>query len=179
MVRSTFTTVLAAAFAALALMSSVSQAAPAPVPPNGQTAAVISNKEYCIFLPREYGGNIAESEDDAVAFCNVAIATAPEARTLPQGFIKTVHFVKNTSKNYVQVTGRFDRSKYGLSSSDEGGQYDIKAPNGSKCAGYPYYVQITEPDDQIYCMRCCKNNSDCPRNRSTEGCRDVIGGDYS
>ena len=72
-----------------------------------------------------------------------------------------------------------DRSKYGLSANDGGGQYDMRAPVGATCAGYASFVQLTEPDAQIYCIRCCKNKSDCPVNRSTYGCREVLGGDYS
>ncbi|KAF9916195.1 hypothetical protein BX616_004364 [Lobosporangium transversale] len=167
-----------AAIATVLFSASVTSAAPAGGP-NGQTAALISTSQYCLFLPRDYGGDIAESEDDAVAFCNTAIPTAPNARKLPTGFVQSIHFVNNTSKSYVQITGRIDRSKYGLSESDGGGQYDIKAPVGSKCAGYGYYVQLLEPDEEIYCLRCCKNKSDCPVNKSTYGCRDVLGGDYS
>ncbi|KAI7820922.1 hypothetical protein BC939DRAFT_213021 [Gamsiella multidivaricata] len=161
----------------LVALASVVTAAPAKV--TGQTAAVISAKKFCIFLPPKYGGGISESEDSAVAFCTEPISSAPKAGTLPAGFIKTTHFVTNTQKGYVQVTGRIDRSKYGLSSKDGGGQYDIKAPVGSKCAGYNYYVELVEPDSQRYCIRCCKNKADCPVNKSTYGCEAVLGGDYS
>ncbi|KAF9409386.1 hypothetical protein BGZ94_001970, partial [Podila epigama] len=139
--------------------------------PSGQTAALISESEYCLFLPRTPGQTISESEDSAVAFCNKpSIPSAPNARLLPQGFVKSLHFHKNTTKEYVQITGRIDRSKYNLPANDGGGQYDIKAPVGSKCAGYNYYVELVEPDIQIYCLRCCKNKVDCPVNKSTYGC---------
>ncbi|KAF9435028.1 hypothetical protein BGZ76_007007 [Entomortierella beljakovae] len=168
---------LISASAILAVLS-LTSAAPAERV-KGQTAAVISATDFCIFLPPVRGGGIAEHEDDAVAFCTKPIPTAPNAGILPAGFIKTAHFVKNTSKDYVQVTGRIDRRKYGLSSGDGGGQYDIKAPVGSKCAGYRYYVELVEPDINVYCMRCCKNKKDCPVNKSTYGCKRVLGGDYS
>ncbi|KAG0322767.1 hypothetical protein BGZ99_003155 [Dissophora globulifera] len=145
----------------------------------GQTAALISASQYCIFLPPKKGGNIADNEDKAVAFCNKAISTAPKAGILPTGFIKSIHFVHDTTKNYVQITGKIDRSKYSLSASDGGGQYDMKAPVGSHCAGYTSFVQLIEPDEQIYCLRCCKNKADCPTNKSTKGCKAVLGGSYS
>ncbi|KAG0063944.1 hypothetical protein BGZ89_009494 [Linnemannia elongata] len=85
----------------------------------------------------------------------------------------------NTSKGYVQITGRIDRSKYGLSKDDGGGQYDLRAPVGSKMTGYNAFVQLTEPDAEIFCIRACKNKSDCPVNKSTYGCEKVLGGDYS
>ncbi|KAF9394396.1 hypothetical protein BGX21_010379 [Mortierella sp. AD011] len=173
---------LSLAIASIALLFAGSRTDAAPVSDatvKGQTAALISASEYCIFLPPKYGGNISDNEDKAVAFCNKPISSAPKAGTLPSGFIKSVHFVHNTQKNYVQITGRIDRSKYGLSSKDGGGQYDMNAPTGSKCAGYAKFVQLIEPDAQIYCLRCCHNKADCPTNKSTDGCKEVLGGDYS
>ncbi|KAF9435030.1 hypothetical protein BGZ76_007009 [Entomortierella beljakovae] len=172
----------AVAIASVAFLLSSSKTESAPVSlaaVTGQTAALISSSQYCIFLPPEVGGNIADNEDRAVAFCNKPISTAPKAGTLPTGFIQSIHFVTNTSKGYVQITGRIDRSKYKLSASDGGGQYDTRAPVGAKCAGYASFVQLIEPDEQIYCLRCCKNKADCPVNKSTYGCKKVLGGDYS
>ncbi|KAF8928356.1 hypothetical protein CPC16_002571 [Podila verticillata] len=169
--------IFALTIAAVAIFcSSVADAAALP---SGNTLALISATQYCIFLPSKPGQTISDSEDSAVTFCNTAISSAPNARTLPTGFIKSLHWVSNTSKGYVQITGRIDRSKYSLPSSDGGGQYDTKAPSGAKCAGYSAFVEIVEPDTQIYCLRCCKNKADCPVNKSTDGCEDVLGGDYS
>ncbi|KAG0347548.1 hypothetical protein BG005_012015 [Podila minutissima] len=156
MTKSTF----ALAVAAVALFCSTADAAL----PSGKTLALRSATEYCLMLPSKPGQIIGESEDSAVAFCNKNISSARNARMLPKGFIKSLHWVSNKSKGYVQITGRIDRSKYGLRASDGGGQYDIKAPRGSKCAGYPHYVELLEPDIQIYCLRCCKNKADCPLN---------------
>ncbi|KAF9949932.1 hypothetical protein BGZ72_008318 [Mortierella alpina] len=124
------------------------------------------------------GGDNAKSEDDAVAFCNTAIDSAPGARTLPKGLITKVNFVHNTDKDYVQITGTMAPAAYQLSTSDEGGQYDNKAPVGAVCAGYSSFVQITEPQNGRYCLRCCKNKSDCPVNKSQYGCETVLGGEY-
>ncbi|KAI8595381.1 hypothetical protein EDD21DRAFT_286527, partial [Dissophora ornata] len=147
---------------------------------SGQTASLLSQADFCLFLPPTYGGDIAANEDRAVAFCTVPnIPGAINAKVLPSGFIKSAHFVSNTAKGYVQVTGRMDRSKYGLSANDGGGQYDMRAPVGATCSGYNAFVQLTEPDAQIYCIRCCMNKADCPVNRSTYGCVSVLGGDYS
>lgn len=177
------TTTKAATTAKPTTVKTTTAASPLPsVKPgkSGQTGAIWDVNNFCIFLPPSYGGDIAANEDRAVAFCtknNVYGAT--NARVLPGGFIQSAHFVSNPSKGYVQVTGRMDRSKYGLSSNDGGGQYDMRAPVGATCAGYASFVQLTEPDAQIYCIRCCKNKADCPVNRSTYGCKSVLGGDYS
>ncbi|KAG0206695.1 hypothetical protein BGX28_001894 [Mortierella sp. GBA30] len=158
-----------------------SPAKPSPTKPGkaGQTGVILNQTDFCVFLPPMVGGDIAANEDRAVAFCTKPNLPGANAQVLPKGFIQSAHFVANTQNNWVQVTGRIDRSKYGLSPKDGGGQYDIKAPVGAKCAGYNYFVQLTEPDAQIYCIRCCKNKADCPVNKSTYGCEKVLGGDYS
>ncbi|KAI7829682.1 hypothetical protein BC939DRAFT_441470 [Gamsiella multidivaricata] len=145
----------------------------------GQTGTILSQTDFCIFLPPKFGGDIALNEDRAVAFCTKPnMPGAANAQVLPAGFIKTAHFVANTTANWVQVTGRIDRSKYGLSPKDGGGQYDMRAPVGALCNGYKSFVQLTEPDAQIYCIRCCQNKTDCPVNKSTHGCVKVLGGSY-
>ncbi|KAF9965848.1 hypothetical protein BGZ70_003959 [Mortierella alpina] len=172
--------VFAFATATLAVLaSSVSDAAPLMRrAASGQTGALISATEYCLFLPPVAGGDIAKSEDDAVAFCNTAIASAPNARPLPEGFVQKVNFVKNEEKGYVQITGTINPAAYKLAASDEGGQYDNRAPVGAVCAGYSSFVQITEPQDGRFCLRCCKNKGDCPVNKSEFGCETVLGGVY-
>jgi hypothetical protein len=87
--------------------------------------------------------------------------------------------MENKSAGWVQITGRMDGSAYALSAKDEGGQYDVRAPVGAVCAGYNAFVQITEPDQGIYCLRCCKDKANCPVNKSEYGCERVLGGDYS
>ncbi|KAF9189920.1 hypothetical protein BGZ51_009132 [Haplosporangium sp. Z 767] len=180
----TFTKSILATSLALVCLSLTAAAASNPSAPTsskviGQTGAIISESEFCLFLPPEYGGGIAENEDRAVAFCTNPISTAPKAGTLPKGFVQSAHLTRNTQKGWVQITGRIDRTKYGLNKNDGGGQYDIKAPRGAKCAGYDHFVELVEPDIQTYCIRCCKEKVDCPTHRSTYGCKKVLGGDYS
>ncbi|KAF9943120.1 hypothetical protein KVV02_001394 [Mortierella alpina] len=158
---------------------SVTSAAPKQQQVKGQIGTIINKDDFCLFLPPMYGGGIAENEDRAVAFCTKPLANAPKAGILPRGFIKTAHFVENKAKGYVQVTGRMDGKKYGLSKNDGGGQYDIKAPRGARCHGYAHFVELVEPDSNIYCIRCCKNKIDCPVNKSTYGCKTVLGGNYA
>ncbi|KAF9096094.1 hypothetical protein BGX29_008742 [Mortierella sp. GBA35] len=88
-------------------------------------------------------------------------------------------FLPPTVGGWVQITGRIDRSKYGLSPKDGGGQYDMRAPVGASFTGYNAFVQLTEPDSEIYCIRACMTKADCPVNKSTHGCVKVLGGDYS
>ncbi|CAG8510899.1 1486_t:CDS:1 [Paraglomus occultum] len=149
----------------------------APTSPPTITA-IDSPTVFCIFLPPQAGGNIAEHENDAVPFCTQASPNAPNANILPSGFIVTSHYAVGTG--YVQVTGRIDGSKYNLSPTDEGGQYDsVGAPPGATCAGAKKFVELVEPQNGIFCIRCCSDSSQCVTGKSTEGCLTVIPGDYS
>ncbi|KAG0036660.1 hypothetical protein BGZ82_003899 [Podila clonocystis] len=161
-----FNTVALFSTFALAVASVVS-AVPAPTE---KTVAIrdvgADGVVFCLLLPRRLGGNIAKNENRAIT-------------SLHPDFIVTSHYKTGPNDRYVQITGRFDRDKFELDRHDKGGQNDPKTPNGAKCEGYPYFVQLIEPDVQHYCLRCCKHKSDCPTNKSTKGCRKVIHGDYS
>lgn len=142
----------------------------------------LSSNTLCFFLPPNKGGNIADSEKTAIAFCSSS-SDAPGAKSFPSGFIKSSNYKSgHGSGAWVQYTGLIDPSKYGLSSSDEGGQYDNHgggSPPGSSCEGYKYFVNLVEPAERDYCIRCCQSASDCPTGRSTAGCQSVIPGTYS
>jgi hypothetical protein len=146
--------------------------------PTSKTVTVESNSRFCLFLPPYPGGGISENEYRSISFCTEPIDAIPYAKIFPKGFIQSAHYRRRESR-YVQITGTIDRDAYKLSKHDEGGQNDPNAPPGAKCLGYPYFVQLLEPDEQIFCLRCCKNKSDCPTDRSEDGCRAVISGDYS
>ncbi|KAF8945625.1 hypothetical protein BGZ47_002280 [Haplosporangium gracile] len=144
----------------------------------GQIAQVQSAENFCFFLPPMEGGNIADNEDRAVAFCTKPMSEAPGARLFPEGFIESAYFKENKEQSWVQVTGKMVPQVYNLSTKDGGGQYDVKAPVGAACAGYKYFVNIVEPNDSLFCMRCCQTKEDCPVGKSTYGCRAVIDGEY-
>ena len=145
---------------------------------SGQTIALVPGS-VCLMLPPEESGDIAKSEDCAKAFCQHPNESTPGAKPLPEGFIQSANFLKNETAGWIQVTGRMDRTSYQLKDTDEGGQYDTRAPLGASCADYSSFVQIMEPANNIYCLRCCKSKHDCPVNRSTHGCNEVLGGQYS
>ncbi|KAF9085428.1 hypothetical protein BGX29_000827 [Mortierella sp. GBA35] len=144
----------------------------------GQIAQVESAENFCFFLPPMEGGNIADNEDRAIAFCTKPMTKAPGARIFPEGFIESAHFKENKEKKWVQVTGRMTPKIYSLDVKDSGGQYDVKAPVGAACADYKYFINMVEPDGLIYCMRCCQTKEDCPFGKSTYGCKAVIEGKY-
>ncbi|CAG8624139.1 1844_t:CDS:1 [Racocetra fulgida] len=151
-------------------------------------ATVENEQVFCTFLPRKAGEEIGASEDDAIAFCSVQSVNAPNAGLFPEGLVRTMHFEQGD--NYVQITGTIDSSKY-VVLTDTGGQYDPKAPQGASCHGYDTFVNLVEPnlgDEKNpsgighFCIRCCNGpdaDSLCPLNRSTDGCEQIIQGDYS
>ncbi|KAF9424662.1 hypothetical protein BGZ76_003485 [Entomortierella beljakovae] len=164
--------------ALLFFLTATIHAVPSHSPPSGKTIVLNSVEEYCLFLPRWRGQTIGDSEDSAVAYCNKAIPTAPNARILSKDFVRNLNFWHNTDKEFVQITGLFNRRSYNLRRRDGGGQYDTKAPRRAKCYGYPYFVELVEPDIEKYCLRCCKHKKDCPTHMSHRGCVKVIGGIY-
>ncbi|KAF9360079.1 hypothetical protein BGX34_007971 [Mortierella sp. NVP85] len=163
------------ALAAVALLA-VTDAAPTTAKVaagKGQIITILNEKDFCLMLPKSPGEEIGKSEDDAVAFCTKKnLQGAPNSNDFPKNFIKSQYYTKNDK--WVQMIGRFRPEKYSLSRKDGGGQYDIKAPPKSKCANYPHYVEFIEPDNGIYCLRCCKEKADCPLNKSTYGCQKVL-----
>lgn len=125
---------------------------------SGQIVQIVDATNFCVMLPpnSETNRNIADTEWDANAFCLGSTPLAAGADTLPDGFITSAHYV--ATDTYVQVTGIMDYTKANLNGSDEGGQYDIKAPTGSSCANWLYYVNLIEPVSNTYCIRCCVSN---------------------
>ncbi|KAI8063145.1 hypothetical protein BC940DRAFT_278101 [Gongronella butleri] len=152
------------------------------IPPSiAAPLTVINNAtDFCLFLPPQPGLQVAINEDNGIPFCMIN-GTVPQSQPFPQGFITTAHYYQNTSSQYIQVTGYFDRTKYNLSPSDEGGQYDSHGnhkPNNATCEGYPYFVSLIEPADDRFCIRCCTNTADCKTGISQYGCRRVVSGNY-
>ncbi|KAF9571673.1 hypothetical protein EC968_000270 [Mortierella alpina] len=142
----------------------------------GQIASLDAADNYCFFLPPMVGGDIAQNEDSAIAFCNKANPKAPGAKIFPDGFVLSAHWA--SSDSWVQITGQIDPAKYSLNPCDAGGQYDIRAPVGASCAGFNHFVNVIEPTDGIYGMKCCQNKEDCVVSKSTYGVRVIYGSQY-
>lgn len=146
---------------------------------NGPQVQLTSANDFCLFLPPQPGLEVAVNEDNGVPFC-MNTASVQGSQPFPQGFITTAHYQQTDS--YTQITGFFDRSKYNLSESDGGGQYDSHAnhkPVGSSCQNFPFFVSMIEPSNNRFCIRCCQNTEDCKTGISQYGCaRVVIPGNY-
>jgi len=162
-----------------AVTQSSSQGADNPPAVNTHHAltATVTPGAFCSFLPPQPSGNIAASESNAVVFCNKPSSEAPNANIFPAGFIRSAHFAKG--QGFVQVTGRINRNAYGLSASDGGGQYDSNgAPPGARVSGAKKFVNLVEPDAELFCIRACSDPSKCNAGESTKGCKVVVPGVY-
>lgn len=139
---------------ALTLIASASLLAPF-VHAYGMIGQVVDANNFCVFLPpkNEKNRNIADTEWEGQAFCLGNTPKATKAGKLNSDFIKSAHYL--ATDKFVQVTGQMDPSKENLDPKDDGGQFDVKAPKGSSCAGWKFYVNLIEPVTKTYCMRCC------------------------
>lgn len=133
-----------------------------------------SNTEFCSFLPPQPGDNVSATENEGIPFCT---SSDLGGKVFPKGFIKSAHYAE--TPDYVQVTGRIDRTKYKLKKSDGGGQYDNMDIQLATCNGYDHFVNLVEPNANIFCIRCCKDASDCNLGISTYGCEKIVPGNYS
>ncbi|KAH8550315.1 hypothetical protein BGW37DRAFT_404203, partial [Umbelopsis sp. PMI_123] len=141
---------------------------------------LVSESDFCLFLPPQPGLEVATNEDNGIPFCSNGSNDVSGAQPFPNGFITVAHFQQNDT--YQQVTGYMNPSAYQLSTSDQGGQYDNHGngkPVGASCQGYSYFVSLIEPANNRFCIRCCQNVDDCNTGRSGYGCLRVIPGDYS
>ncbi|KAF5331745.1 hypothetical protein D9758_017188 [Tetrapyrgos nigripes] len=95
---------------------------------NCQTAWINSADDFCLWAPPSVGA-IGDTEREEVAWCT---RSGRGTRTIPNGTLKGVHFVK--TPDYVQVTGVGDFTKINIPSGDAGGELD---PHGADGNGNP------------------------------------------
>ncbi|KAL5514618.1 hypothetical protein ACEPAG_1934 [Sanghuangporus baumii] len=156
---------------------------PAPTADGSSDTTVYINNEgdFALLLPNIPGELISDAESDGVSFCMSGGCT----RAMPDGFI-TAAAVERASDGvlWIQVTGCIDPSKSTLSTSDDGGQFDVRFPNGAQCAFGGYgasFIEQVEPSANRFCLRCCANEDDqtnCNSHQDRAGCPIAIPGTY-
>ncbi|EIN14370.1 hypothetical protein PUNSTDRAFT_56512 [Punctularia strigosozonata HHB-11173 SS5] len=145
--------------------------------------------KYCMIMPRDAHTNIGDSEypGGEKTFCSDAARTSDKQGRLPDNFWRSVeHKTAHGAGKYTQLTGCIRvESTPQLNADDYGGQYDSSGgpkgqgnPVGSVCSGYNHYVELVEPAANRACIRCCKEADDCPTHMDTDGCTNVIPGNY-
>ncbi len=86
------------------------------------------------FLSLAYLAAIGDIETEAVAYCT---KSGRGARTIPNGALKGVHFVK--TPEYVQVTGAGNFTKINVPHGDSGGELDNRGADGKGNPSTPIY----------------------------------------
>jgi len=152
---------------------------------------VTDTSKYCMIMPKDAHTTIGDSEHAGgeKTYCSPAGRYSSTQGQLPSNFWSNIAFKSGKGKNggkYAQLTGCIRPSTLSrLVPSDGGGQYDSSGgsggkgnPAGSQCLGYNHYVEIVEPENNRACIKCCADSVDCPTNKDTDGCPEVISGNY-
>ncbi|KAI0090948.1 hypothetical protein BDY19DRAFT_984033 [Irpex rosettiformis] len=152
---------------------------------------VTDANKFCMIMPRDPHTNIGDSEHPGgmKTYCSPAGRYSSKQGQLPGDFWKNVAFKTGKGKNggrYAQLTGCINSSHLSrLNPNDAGGQYDSSGgaggrgnPQGSQCLGYKHYVELVEPRGPRACIKCCDDPADCPTYKDTQGCPNVIPGNY-
>ncbi|KAJ7923368.1 hypothetical protein B0H13DRAFT_2316561 [Mycena leptocephala] len=148
-----------------------------------------SEKEFCMIMPRSDHTNIGDSKHPGgmASYCSSATHSSKQKGTVPDNLWRNVEFKTGSGKNgekYAQapVTGCIRVAQISqLDADGYGGQYDSNGsgnPEGSKCKGYKHYIELIEPSDERGCVRCCNDPVDCPTTEDTQGCPNMIPGNY-
>ncbi|RXW13087.1 hypothetical protein EST38_g12765 [Candolleomyces aberdarensis] len=128
---------------------------------NCQTAWVNSATDFCLWAP-PYPGTVGDTEREAVAWCT---KTGRGTRTIPDGTLRGVHFVKTSE--YVQITGVGDFTKMNIPAGDDGGEMDNRGADGKGNpiggllygntfgAGLQYHEWTEFISDDEFCIRAC------------------------
>ncbi|KDN50632.1 hypothetical protein RSAG8_01130, partial [Rhizoctonia solani AG-8 WAC10335] len=159
-----------------------------------QNVYVNSASDFCVWGPPKPNGVIGDIEQIVISYC-----TAPGrgTRLMPEGTLKSAHFVK--TPDYVQVTGTGDFTKIGIKAGDSGGELD---PHGADKLGNPHGglvfsnafaagpsglgVQMHEwtnfQSATDFCIRACKDGpgakARCQHIYDLTGCQWNIPGEY-
>ncbi|KAL1735037.1 hypothetical protein EV714DRAFT_280664 [Schizophyllum commune] len=180
------TLLVAGAFAAPALAASIS-----PRQAADNIVYITNQNDFCMIMPRTKHTNVGDSEHPGgmKTYCSPSGHYDDAQGTLPGDFWTNVDFVSGNGQNggrIAQLTGCFDPNKVDrLNAYDAGGQYDSSGgaggqgnPQGSVCLGYNHYVELVEPAGNRACIKCCDDPADCPVDKDTQGCPNVIPGNY-
>ncbi|KAF8877227.1 hypothetical protein CPB85DRAFT_1343999 [Mucidula mucida] len=168
-----------------AILKSHTRPTPAPTGPamDSTTIHIKDRDDFAILAPATPSQSIADAENDAIAFCS-SNSSGQCDNTIPDGFITAAAVKYADDGSYVQITGCIDPSKFHMSLADDGGQYDVRYPNGAQCTFGGYgasFIEQIEPSANRFCVRCCAQSADqvnCNSHQDRAGCAVAIPGTY-
>ncbi|OCH93986.1 hypothetical protein OBBRIDRAFT_770542 [Obba rivulosa] len=163
-------------------------AAPTPAPTGESssttTVHITDIHDFALLLPSRSGELISDAESDGVAFCAPESTDSTCTQRFQDGFIRAASVTRSSDGAWIQVTGCLDTSKSNLDPSDDGGQFDVRFPNGAQCAFGGYgasFIEQVEPSAGRFCLRCCAAENDqthCNSHQDTAGCLVAVPGEY-
>ncbi|KAF8230807.1 macrofage activating glycoprotein [Tricholoma matsutake] len=129
---------------------------------NCQTVWLNGADDFCLWAPPHPHSTIGNSERETIAWCT---KSGRGARTIPNGALQGVHFVK--TPDYVQVTGVGDFTKINILKGDAGGELDNRGADGKGNPvgglvygntfgrGLQYHEWTNFMSDTEFCFRAC------------------------
>ncbi|KAG5732862.1 hypothetical protein E4T56_gene7979 [Termitomyces sp. T112] len=150
------------------------------------TVHINSATDFSLILPKIPGELIGAAEkDDGLAYSSPnSDPSSCDGRHFMDGFITAAAYSRSDDGAYVQVTGCLNPTKFHLDPSDEGGQFDVRYPNGAQCTFGGYgasFIELVEPRLNRFCIRCCASPNDqtnCNSHQDRMGCMTAIPGIY-
>ncbi|KIY47349.1 hypothetical protein FISHEDRAFT_45528, partial [Fistulina hepatica ATCC 64428] len=113
------------------------------------TVMINSETQFALLLPDQQGELVSDAEDDGVAYCTPAQAQAndpehPCTHVMQDGFVTAAAVETSPDGAYIQVTGCLNPVLSTLLPSDDGGQFDVRFPDGAQCAFGGYGASFIE-----------------------------------
>ncbi|KAN0093429.1 hypothetical protein V8E55_004213 [Tylopilus felleus] len=146
------------------------------------TVYVSGSNAFALLLPQTSGEMVSDAEQDGVAYCTDESGCG---NPFPTGFITGAAYSAAGDGTYVQITGCMDSSKFPFADNDDGGQFDVRYPNGAQCTFGGYgasFIEQVEPSANRFCLRCCKSADDqqnCNSHQDRAGCPMAVPGTYA
>ncbi|KAJ8520739.1 hypothetical protein ONZ45_g2484 [Pleurotus djamor] len=136
-------------------------------------------RRFSAFLPtahQETADRVVGSSN-AERYCSEG---AGDCKMFPEGCLKekqvTYKAPEGVHGNYTQFSAEIDPETCGMK-PEQYVQYHTNAPPGSRCAGWPEYVEILDAKNRQLCVRCCARAEDC-QVRVDATCEQALGGNY-
>ncbi|KAG6896078.1 hypothetical protein C0992_010452 [Termitomyces sp. T32_za158] len=110
------------------------------------TVHINSAEDFSLILPKNPGERIGDAEmGDGIAYRSPSSdSSGCDRKQFTEGFITAAAYEKSDDGAYIQVTGCLDPTKFHLDPSDEGGQFDVRYPNGAQCTFGGYGASFIE-----------------------------------
>ncbi|KDQ51181.1 hypothetical protein JAAARDRAFT_62755 [Jaapia argillacea MUCL 33604] len=157
--------------------------APSGDPHSGTTVHIADGTDFALLMPSG-GEMISDAENDGSSYCSESSKDSTCLHHLPVGFIRASSVSRADDDSWIQVTGCMDSSKYPFASGDDGGQFDVRFPNGAQCTFGGYgasFIQQLQPTANRFCLRCCSSPGDqenCNSHQDRAGCPVAVPGVY-